>query len=234
MISRGRKSRSARLQNSAASALELEACGHAQRQVDERVVEHGITRVDAGELAHPADLAQVVVGERDLPVEIHHPVHERRGGCGAIARLEDPERAGRVDAREKVGLEQRLRRHALDEVVGLEPRGHGHARLRDVAAQLPRRRRPGADRKLEQQRLDEPRAQRGREAPVVLEQGLARVTFVAGEDLVAAVAREHDAHAVGMRASRARKRRHGGQRREGLVVGARMSRMLPAMSSGVM
>ena len=61
--------------------------GQLQRQIEQVVIEHRVTDVDAGQLAHAVDLDQIVVGQGEFPVEIERGV-ERVIGLGfAVALL---------------------------------------------------------------------------------------------------------------------------------------------------
>jgi len=47
---------------------------HARRERDDIVIEKRIANLDTGKCAHTADLAQIVVGEGDFEIEVHHPL----------------------------------------------------------------------------------------------------------------------------------------------------------------
>ena len=81
MVSGGRKSLSASLKKwRSLRPLHLQRGPEFTGELDELVVEQRIADVDPGHVAHARYLAQVVVGERLLEVQVHHPV-DGRGRC---------------------------------------------------------------------------------------------------------------------------------------------------------
>ena len=59
--------------------------GYEWEKLDKAIVQHRVLDLDACELAHPVDLAQIIVGERVMPIEIQHSIEPR----GMVRRVID-------------------------------------------------------------------------------------------------------------------------------------------------
>ena len=75
------------------------------REFDELVVEQRIANLDARHVAHARHLAQIVVGQRQLEVQVHHAVERRGGGRALVDFAQHGERLVDVDCGQEIRFE---------------------------------------------------------------------------------------------------------------------------------
>jgi len=97
------------------------------------VIEQGIVHLDAGRFGHRADLAQVVVGQGELQIKMHHAVDVmvRRGAFVDLG--ERSIRCRRIDSMDEIRCKNLVERGAVQEIVGLQSQRQADFGLGDVA-----------------------------------------------------------------------------------------------------
>ena len=184
---------------------------------DQAVVEQRVAYLHARGLGHRADLAQVVVGQREFQVQVHHAVDVVVGGGAFVDLDQGGVGCRRIDGLDEIPFEYPVQRCAVQEVVAFQTQRQADPGLLDVASQLGQRK-PLRQTGKTGDRLDHAMTEQGRQAIVVFEQALLRVAGVAAEDLVAAVACQHALEASLARRPGAEIGRHRGVVAERFVI----------------
>src|SRR5258708_6783984 len=195
---------------------------HLQRRRDapgklsQPVIEQRKARAYAGHLSGAKHLAEVIVGQSHLDVEIEQPVQIvfRHGGTKVFLGNVQP--GLRRSALQQTQLEYFLRRSTQQKMVGKNtPRewnvGSPNVAPRQTETALILREQRG-------DRFDESLAEPSGHMLIESEASVGRVTLVAGEEFVAAVTREQCSHAGFARHASTVVGTDGGRVREGLVV----------------
>ncbi len=173
--------------------------------------------LDACRLGHGADLAQVVVGQGELQVQMHHAVDVmvRRGALVNFGECGIRRRG--VDGMDEIRGKNLVERGAVQEVVGFQSQRQADLGLGDVAFQLGQREVVGQARQV-CDRLDQPAPQQGGQVGIGLEQALLGIARIAAEYFIAAVAGQHVLESCFARSLGAEIGRHGRVVAERLVV----------------
>src|SRR5215831_4022188 len=110
-------------------ATHFELAGQDQRKIEQLIVEERVCDIDLRSLAHLRDFAQIIIGQRDLPVQIQHTIHERRPQTCAVAQCDVVTRHFDVDALEKFALKHLSWSSHFQEIVCIKSRRHRNASL---------------------------------------------------------------------------------------------------------
>src|SRR5215813_6783330 len=193
--------------------------GDGSHELHEGMVQEGKAHSDSRRLGRPRHLEKVVIGQGDFQIHVEESIElGGASGRGEVAPR-DAKRPVRGDAPEEARIEEPLPALGHEELTRIEAVGIRSRGTLDVATRFADEA-WGLRREPTHGGLDEATSEEAGNTVIAGENSLAPVALVAAEDLVAAVARQEDAHAGLARVAGAE---IGGQGRvvpERLVVGA--------------
>src|SRR5216683_5906668 len=192
--------------------------GDGGHELHERVIEHRESYGDAGRLGRPDHLEEVIVGQGDLEIDVEKPVELGRGRRRLEVTPGHLERPVGCGGRLKIRMEQPAAVLIDEELARVEAIGIRQTRALDIPSSLPgQARRFGG--KMTDKGFDESVTDEAGDQAVAGKDAVPPITFVAAEDLVAAVARQQDPDPGLPRQPGAEICREGGVVAEGLIVG---------------